>query len=174
LARGKNLFAGFAGIVAVLYPFAATALGADQLAVAAKQIETKFGRLDVPYGDVNRIVLVDYDKTFQNITRLTDSPTSGSGDPVGGVRAVYFVPAPVANQNLAIDGDTYVQLVKFTKSCAQAWALLDYGNASRPVSPHITDQFPLFQAKKLRAVYRTQEEVARASVIFPRGTFRQS
>ncbi|MBV8815018.1 MAG: penicillin acylase family protein [Verrucomicrobia bacterium] len=129
------------------------------LIAAAKQIETQFGRLDMPFGDVNRIVLVDHDKTFENVTGLTNSPASGSGDPFGGIRALYFVPAPVANQNLAINGDTYAQLVKFTKNGAQAQALLSYGNASRPGSPHIADQLPLFQAKQLRAVYRTRNEV---------------
>jgi acyl-homoserine-lactone acylase len=50
-------------------------------------------------------------------------------------------------------------LVEFTKNGAQAKGLLDYGNASRPGSPHITDQLPLFQAKQLRPIYRTREEV---------------
>ena len=129
------------------------------LIAAAKQLETQFGRLDVPFGEVNRIVLAGHDKTFQNVRGLTNSPASGSGDPFGGVRALYFVPAPVANQNFAINGDTYVQLVEFTKNGAQAKGLLDYGNASRPGSPHITDQLPLFQAKQLRPIYRTREEV---------------
>lgn len=129
------------------------------LIAAAKQLDAQFGRLDVPFGDVKRIVLAGHDKTFQNVRGLTNSPASGSGDPFGGVRALYFVPAPVANQNLAINGDTYVQLVEFTKNGAQAKGLLDYGNASRPGSPHITDQLPLFQAKQLRPIYRTREEV---------------
>jgi acyl-homoserine-lactone acylase len=37
--------------------------------------------------------------------------------------------------------------------------LLTYGNASRPGSPHITDQISLFQEKQLRPMYRTREEV---------------
>ena len=129
------------------------------LIVAAKQLETEFGRLDVPFGNVNRIVLVDHDKTFQNVEPLTNSPASGSGDPFGGIRALYYFPAPVTNQNWAVNGDTYVQLVKFTRDGAQAQALLSYGNASRPGSAHITDQLPLFQAKQLRPVYRTRGEV---------------
>jgi hypothetical protein len=36
---------------------------------------------------------------------------------------------------------------------------LTYGNASRPGSPHMTDQISLFQEKQLRPVYRTREEV---------------
>ena len=127
------------------------------LIVAAKQIEIGFGRLDVSFGDVNRIVLVYHDKTFQNVQPLTNLAASGSGDPFGGIRALYYFPA--ANQNRAVNGDTYVQLVKFTHEGAQAQALLSYGNASRPGSGHIADQLPLFQAKQLRPVYRTRGEV---------------
>jgi acyl-homoserine-lactone acylase len=127
--------------------------------MAARQIESQFGRLDVPFGDVNRIVLAGHDKTFQNLTLLTNAPASGSGDPFGGIRALYFFPASVPNQNWADDGDTYVQLVTFTRTGAKASGLLTYGNASRPGSAHITDQLSLFQTKRLRPVYRTRAEV---------------
>jgi acyl-homoserine-lactone acylase len=58
-----------------------------------------------------------------------------------------------------VNGDTYVQVVEFTPDGAKALALLSYGNASRPGSRHITDQLPFFQAKQLRPVYRTRDEV---------------
>jgi acyl-homoserine-lactone acylase len=126
-----------------------------------QQLETQFGRLEVPFGEVNRIVLVGHDPTFQQVQPLTNLPASGSGDPFGGIRALYYFPAPSPfnNQNWAFEGDTYVQLVEFTPGGAKAQALLSYGNASRPGSSHITDQLPFFQAKQLRPVYRTRAEV---------------
>jgi acyl-homoserine-lactone acylase len=129
------------------------------LIAASKQIQAQFGRLDVPFGNVNRIVLAGHDTTFQDTDLLTNVAASGSGDPFGGLRALYFFPAPVANANWADDGDTYVQLVSFTQTGPQASALLTYGNASRPGSPHITDQLALFQEKQLRPVYRTRADV---------------
>ena len=131
------------------------------LIVAAKQLETQFGRLEVPFGEVNRIVLVGHDRTFQQVQPLTNLPASGSGDPFGGIRALYYFPAPSPfnHQNWEFEGDTYVQVVEFTPDGAKAQALLSYGNASRPGSSHITDQLPFFQAKQLRPVYRTRAEV---------------
>jgi acyl-homoserine-lactone acylase len=129
------------------------------LIAAAKQLETQFGGLEVPFGQVNRIVLVGHDSTFQHVQPLTNLPASGSGDPFGGIRALYYFPAPVPHQNWAVNGDTYVQVVEFTPDGAKALALLSYGNASRPGSRHITDQLPFFQAKRLRPVYRTRDEV---------------
>jgi acyl-homoserine-lactone acylase len=40
-----------------------------------------------------------------------------------------------------------------------AQAVIGYGNASRPGSPHITDQVSYYEKKQLRAVYRTRSEV---------------
>ena len=111
-----------------------------------------------PVGCRNR-PLVGHDSTFQHVQPLTNLPASGSGDPFGGIRALYYFPAPVPHQNWAVNGDTYVQVVEFTPDGAKALALLSYGNASRPGSRHITDQLPFFQAKRLRPVYRTRDEV---------------
>jgi acyl-homoserine-lactone acylase len=129
---------------------------------AATQMETQFGRLNVPWGKVNGIVLVGHDPSFQQVLPfLPPLPASGSGDPFGGLRALYYFPAPAPcnNQNWVYNGETYVQIVEFTSAGAKAEGLLTYGNASRPGSPHITDQISLFQEKQLRPVYRTREEV---------------
>jgi acyl-homoserine-lactone acylase len=129
------------------------------LIAAATQLEKQYGRIDVPWGQVNGIVLVDHDPTFQKILPfLPPLPASGSGDPFGGLRALYYFPA-APEQNWVYNGDTYVQIVEFTPLGAKAQGLLTYGNASRPGSSHITDQISIFQAKELRPVYRTRGEV---------------
>jgi acyl-homoserine-lactone acylase len=92
------------------------------LVAAAKQLETQFGRLDVPFGDVNRIVLAGHDSTFQQVQPLTNLPASGSPDPFGGIRVLEYFPAPAPfnNQNWAFYGDGYVQVVEFTPNGAKA------------------------------------------------------
>ena len=137
------------------------------LVEAAAQLEAQFGRIDTPWGDVNAIVLVGHDPSFQQVLPfLPPLPASGSGDPFGGLRALYYFPAPApfTNQNWVYNGDTYVQIVEFTPGGAKAQGLLTYGNASRPGSPHIADQISLFQEKKLRTVYRTRAEVEAQAV----------
>jgi acyl-homoserine-lactone acylase len=69
------------------------------------------------------------------------------------------ITSPEPNPKFTYDGDTYVQAVEFTPKGAVAKALIGYGNASRPSSPHITDQLPYYEQKQLRAVYRTRSEV---------------
>jgi acyl-homoserine-lactone acylase len=68
---------------------AAAGRSVGYLIAAARQLETQFGRLEVPFGEVNRIVLVGHDPTFQQVEPLTNLPASGSGDPFGGIRALY-------------------------------------------------------------------------------------
>jgi hypothetical protein len=58
---------------------------------AATQLKSEFGRMDVPWGDVNGIVLVGHDPSFQQVLPfLPPLPASGSGDPFGGLRALYY------------------------------------------------------------------------------------
>jgi acyl-homoserine-lactone acylase len=112
----------------------------------------------------SRVVLVTHDPAFRNIIPLSADPQSGADDPFGAPRTVYKLPAPDGKHFWAYSGDGYVQVVEFAGKGAQAEALLGYGNASRLSSPHITDQLPFFDAKKLRPVYRTRYEVENHAV----------
>jgi acyl-homoserine-lactone acylase len=129
------------------------------LAQAARELQKQFGRPDIAWGDVYRVVLVDHDASYEKPVPLTNVPGAGSGEPFGAMRKIYYYPSPEPNPKFAYDGDTYVQVVEFTPKGAMAKALIGYGNASRPGSPHITDQVPYYEQKRLRAVYRTQSEV---------------
>jgi acyl-homoserine-lactone acylase len=128
-------------------------------AQAARELQKQLGRLDIAWGDVYRVVLVDHDASYEKSVPLTNVPGAGSSEPFGAMRKVYYFPSPEPNPKFAYDGDTYVQVVKFTPKGAIAKALISYGNASRPGSPHITDQVPYYEQKQLRAVYRTRSEV---------------
>ena len=57
-----------------------------------------------------------------------------------------------------------MQLIEFTPNGAQGSTLLTYGNASRPNSPHITDQLPFFQSETLKPALRTFSAVQAAAV----------
>jgi acyl-homoserine-lactone acylase len=129
------------------------------LAQAARELQKQFGRLDIAWGDVYRVVLVDHDVSYENSVPLINVPGAGSSEPFGAMRKVFYYPSPEPNPKFAYDGDTYVQAVEFTPKGAVAKALIGYGNASRPGSPHITDQVSYYEQKQLRAVYRTRSEV---------------
>ena len=134
------------------------------LILAAQEVYAAYGALDVPWGAVHQVVLVTHDPAFQKLIPLSADPQSGADDPFGAPRTVYRLPAPDGKHFWAYSGDGYVQVVEFASKGAKAGALLGYGNASRPGSPHITDQLPFFDAKELRPTYRTYHEVENHTV----------
>ncbi len=129
------------------------------LICAAALVQAAYGALGVPWGAVHGVVLATHDPTFQTVIPLSNAPQSGADDPFGPLRVLFRFPAPDGKHFFPVGGDGYVQLVEFTQGGANAQALLAYGNASRPGSPHITDQLSYFEAKTLRPVFRKRSDV---------------
>jgi len=130
------------------------------LLAAAGLLQQQFGRLDIPWGDLHRAVLVTWAPDFASSRELVNQPVSGSDTVYGGTRIVQSLPDPQGGFQLdAIGGDSYVQLVEFTPQGPRAQTLLAYGNASRPGSAHIADQLQFFADKRLRPAARTRLEV---------------
>jgi acyl-homoserine-lactone acylase len=129
------------------------------LGEAARELRKEFGRLDIAWGDVYRVVLADHDANYEKPIPLTNLPGVGSPEPFGAMRKAIYYPSPEPNPQFTYDGDTYIQVVEFTPKGAVAKALISYGNASRPGSRHISDQVSYYEQKQLRAVYRTRSEV---------------
>jgi acyl-homoserine-lactone acylase len=138
---------------------------------AAKAVESAFGQLNPPWGDVARLQ-----------RGAVDEPANGfNGNPFGVFRVLQVNLPPVgpieenpAGGNQAIvnggeeptdgrtmivnGGDSYIAAVEFTVP-VQAKALVTYGNASQPDSPHRGDQLTLAARGELRPVWRTREEI---------------
>ncbi len=135
------------------------------LIAAAQQIQSRYGDLAVAWGDVHKTVLATHNAAYTAPIPVSADPESGPDDAFGPIRVVNPFPAPDGTNDLwSYGGDGYVQLVEFTPQGAKARALLGYGNASRPGSPHITDQLPAFDAKTLLPVWRTVSDVERHTV----------
>jgi acyl-homoserine-lactone acylase len=121
-------------------------VAASVLERAAEQVRSRYGALDVAWGDVYRLR-----------RDALDLPASGGGSELGSFRVFGFEPAP-GNKLVAASGDSYVAAIEFG-SPVRAKALLTYGNASQPGSPHRTDQLPLAARQQLRDVWLTRADV---------------
>jgi len=120
---------------------------AATLSAVAAEVEAEHGALDVPWGEVFRLRLGE-----------RDLPANGGPGDLGIFRVVGFRPDEGAATHRAAGGDSFVAAVEFSDP-VRARALLAYGNASQPGSPHAGDQLELFARKELRAVWRTREEI---------------
>ncbi len=112
------------------------------LSAAAKEVQGRWGSLDVPWGRVHRLE--------------EDLPGSGaSGDPFGIFHVIDWAPGPDGKTERPVAGDTWVAAIEFTPDGPRATAILTYGNTTRPGSPHFRDQLRLESEKRMRPVWTT-------------------
>ncbi len=124
------------------------------------------GGAAVSWGGAHKTTLVTRAGADQTLVLpfLSDSPLSGADDNFGPIRVVNPIYVGALNQFISYGGDGYVQVIEFTPTGATGGTLLTYGNASRPNSPHITDQLPFFQSETLKPALRTYSDVQAATV----------
>ncbi|MDY8136601.1 acylase [Aquimarina sp. 2201CG5-10] len=118
----------------------------ELLEVAASEIETKFGKLDVPWGDYYRI-----NYNGKNL------PANGIDGSLGVFRVAW--PGGSDDDHMYVGGgDSWVGVIEFGKQ-VQAKVLLSYGNATQKDSPHNGDQLELFSKKEMRDAWFTEADV---------------
>lgn len=115
---------------------------------AAGKMESEFGALDVPWGEVMKY----------RVGNL-ELPANGGFGNLGIFRVITFGPMK-EKKRAPIHGETFVLCVEFGKT-PRAQAVMSYGNSSQPGSPHIEDQLPLLARKQLRPVLRDRQSVLR-------------
>ncbi|RMZ49684.1 acylase [Flavobacteriaceae bacterium PRS1] len=117
----------------------------------ATEIEAKYGKLDVPWGDYYRIVYND-----KNL------PANGIDGSMGVFRVAW--PARADENNMYVGGgDSWVGVIEFGEQ-VKAKVLLSYGNSTQKDSPHNGDQLELFSKKELRDAWFTEEDVKENTV----------
>ncbi len=118
---------------------------------AKKEMLEHFGTIDVPLGKVQ--LLMRGDKEY---------PVGGFPD---AIKAAYSQPVENGRYKLWV-GESYIQLVKFTKDGPQIESISPFGAANKPGHPHSTDQMELFVNEKTKTmtldkatVYREAKEI---------------
>lgn len=118
----------------------------DAVRAAARRLKHEYGRIDVPWGEVNRMRRGDLDLAVDggpDIVRAIE------GDPL------------VDGRFTAHDGDGLVMMVTWDRDGAvHSKSIHNYGAASTvPSSPHYADQAPLFARREWKPVLFTESEV---------------
>jgi acyl-homoserine-lactone acylase len=114
---------------------------------AARRVERQHDSLTVAWGDVHR--LVGPDESY---------PASGGNGLFGLFRVLWFSGSENGRRR-AVGGDSYVALTEFTEDGPRAKAVLPYGNASQPGSPHRGDQLQMYAEKEMRPVWLSRDSV---------------
>ncbi len=124
---------------------------ADALREGKKHMLKYFGSLTVPLGDIQKHVR-------GNVVL-----------PIGGMPEVLAatITQPYKNgMRHTFVGESYIQLVRFSKDSVQIETVHAYGASAKPGSPHFTDQMQMFVDKKLKpmtldrkAIYNNAEAI---------------
>lgn len=104
-----------------------------------------FGRLDVPYGDFFKLQRGD-----------KEYPIDAGPD---AIRAAYPKPYGDEGKYRTWVGDSYIQMVKFTKDGPEIYAVSPFGASNTEGAEHYTDQMELYSEMKHRKMTFDKKEV---------------
>lgn len=116
------------------------------LRAAIPQVRQRYGRLDVPWGEVHRVRVGG-----------KDVPVGGCPGDLGCFRVLQFQDEP-DGKRAARGGDGWVLAVEFGP-VPRAYSVLAYGESSLPGSPHNGDQGELFAKGEMKRVLFTAADV---------------
>lgn len=118
----------------------------ELLELAATEVQTQHGQLDLPWGEFYRI-----NYNGKNL------PANGAEGSMGVFRVAW--PGGGDKEHLYVGGgDSWVGVIEFGDE-VKAKVLLSYGNATQKDSPHNGDQLEHFSKKELRDAWFTEAEV---------------
>ena len=119
---------------------------ADAFEWAVEETKTRFGRWDVPWGEVHRIRAGD-----------RDIAVGGCASALGCFRVLGYVTDDDGKFKV-YRGDGWVLAVEFSDP-PRAYSILAYGNSNREDSPYFYDQAELFAENRMKRVAFSEEEI---------------
>lgn len=120
---------------------------------ATKILTNTTGKFDVPWGNLNRMLIQNTNYNFP--------ANGGPGDPYGIFRVLSQCSVGNSALNVTCHGDSYIAAVEFSDPI-KAKVLLTYGNSTQPESKHRGDQLPLTSKKQLRNALLKREEIEKS------------
>jgi acyl-homoserine-lactone acylase len=123
----------------------------DALLDAVTHMRSEGLALDVPWGDVHRVIRGE-----------VDEPVSGCEGDLGCFRTLSF--EETEDGRLAANrGDGWILAVEFG-DVPRAYSVLAYGQSPREDSPHYDDQAAMFAREELKVVAWTSEDIEQRAV----------
>ena len=111
-----------------------------------KYLIKNFGRVDILLGDLQKHVRGDI-----------ELPVSGLIDMIAPTYVVSYKDGTYRS----VSGESYIMLVKYSKSDVEIETVLPYGNSNDSSSPHYTDQMSLYVDKKTKSMTLDKDKIYR-------------
>lgn len=127
------------------------------LAATLDELESLWGRWDVPWAEVNRIQRPDPDTgEFDDARR--SFPTAGANSLTGILFNVGARRSGEQGRRYGTSGSSFVSAMEFGDR-VRAYSIVPYGASRNPDSPHYEDQAPLFASGEMKPAWFRQDEI---------------
>jgi acyl-homoserine-lactone acylase len=123
----------------------------EALTWAAAEMMSRYGALDVAWGDVHRVR-----------RGSVDVPVGGCGSSFGCFRVLSYAEAP-DGKRIANSGDGWIIAIEFGKT-PRAYSVLAYGQSPDPNSPNHADQAEMFAKGQLKTVRFTESDIQKGTI----------
>ena len=124
-------------------------LHVEALKKSKKHLLKYFGKVDILLGDLQRHTRGEF-----------NLPVSGLIDMI----APTYVVSDDNGRFKSVSGESYIMLVKYSKSGIDVETVLPYGNSNNNTSPHYTDQMELYINKKTKEMTLDRDKIYREAV----------
>ena len=123
-------------------------IAADAIGYAKNYMITNFGKTDITLGE------------FQKLVRGKKSiPLAGLPDVIASMECTPYKNGMVKGNQ----GESYIELVKFTKDGPQIESIHSYGASNKPGNKHFDDQMERFMKQELKPMTLNKESVYRSA-----------
>ncbi len=123
----------------------------EALAQAIDSVTTRWGRIDIPWGEVHRVRIANH-----------DVPVGGCLGAMGCFRTLAFQDDPDGKRRVS-GGDGWIIAVEFGAT-PRAYSVLAYGQSNDPASPYYGDQAPMFARGEFKLIPYTRADVEKQAI----------
>ncbi len=119
---------------------------------AKKFLIKKHGSIDAPLGNVQRHIRGNVSIPASG---LREVPRAADAKLIDEKKGIFKI----------VNGDGYIQMVKFAKNeMPEVYSINAYGASSKPDSPHYTDQMQMFQNEEFRKMTFDKKEILEKAI----------
>ncbi len=128
------------------------------LLAVIKELKTKFGTWQIPWGDINRYQRISNDINQKYQDNETSFPVGFASASWGQLPSYNSRTYTGTNKRYGYHGNSFICAVEFGKKI-KAKSLLAGGNSGNPSSTHFTDQLEMYTKGKFKDVLFYKEDV---------------